>query len=111
MPDKNDPAGKEPRSFEAGEEDGYATDTFSRNDREGRPGPDLTGLAVSASLRAGEEDGYATDAFSRNDREGVPTPDEADDGAAKPDPLKAGDDRDSRDATPPPIRDGAGGVR
>jgi len=48
----------------------YVTDTFSRNDSEGRPGPDLE--ADEAALEAGEEGDYATDTFSRNDSEGAP---------------------------------------
>jgi general stress protein YciG len=117
--------GEAPRSFAAGEEDGYQTDTFSRNDREGRPseaelgGREASSADVERVLDAGEEGGYRTDTFSRNDREGLPDDDELaeDDAAAArsatPAPgdhaLKAGDDPDSRDALPPSA-DG-GGVR
>jgi hypothetical protein len=98
------------RSFEAGEEDGYRTDTFSRNDREGLPSEaEMTGRVASTAevnraLDAGEEGGYRTDVFSRNDGEGLPD-DEAlivGEGAAcgiaaasDADPLKATNDPDS----------------
>jgi len=65
MPDKNEP--QEPANDEV--------DTFSRNDAEGRPGPDKT--ADPASLASGEEDGFQTDTFSRNDGEGLPGAGEA----------------------------------
>jgi len=98
----------EKRSARDGEQDGYLTDTFSRNDREGLPGPEVDMAGVSAVLSAGEEDGYATDTFSRNDREGTPTEEEA---TADDKPRKAADDPESRDATPPPIEKDGGGVR
>jgi hypothetical protein len=118
------PASEPIRSFKAGEEDGYQTDTFSRNDQEGLPSEaELTGreasLAdVNRALDAGEEGAYRTDAFSRNDGEGLPDDaeligdDEA--GAAveatiDADQLKAADDADSRDAAPPSAP--GGGVR
>ena len=117
------PDGEASRSFAAGEEDGYRTDTFSRNDQEGLPseaeatGREASRADIDRALDAGEEDGYRTDTFSRNDGEGLPD-DEAliDEGKAsvvpaKPTsaPLKAGDDPDSRDAMPPTA--GGGGVR
>ncbi len=117
-------ASKLSRTFAAGEEDGYRTDTFSRNDQEGLPseaaltGRDASSADVNRALDAGEEDGYRTDTFSRNDGEGLP--DDAgligDDGAAcgveatiDADQLKAADDPDSRDAVPPSPQ--GGGVR
>lgn len=114
-------ASKLSRSFAAGEEDGYRTDTFSRNDQEGLPSEaELTGREasitdVNRALDAGEQGGYRTDTFSRNDGEGLPD-DEALIGAAcgveatiDADQLKAADDRDSRDAAPPSPQ--GGGVR
>jgi hypothetical protein len=62
----------------SGEQDGYRTDIFSRNDEEGLPSEaEVTGreasLAdVNRALDAGEEDGYRADTFSRNDGEGLP---------------------------------------
>lgn len=116
-------ASKLSRTFEAGEEDGYRTDTFSRNDQEGLPseaeltGREASSAEVNRALDAGEEGDYRTDTFSRNDGEGLPGDEEliGDDGAAgveatiDADQLKAADDRDSRDAAPPPAQ--AGGVR
>ncbi len=70
------------------------------------------------SFKPGEAGAYQTDAFSTNDREGRPPEDEAEPerprGASEADAqpgrdLKATDDADSRDATPPSA-DG-GGVR
>lgn len=65
-----------------------------------------------ADPKGGDPD-YRTDTFSRNDREGLPahpTQDELDglSGAESVpvDPHKAEDDADSRDATPPPVREG-----
>jgi hypothetical protein len=82
MPDDKQ-SKQEPRSFEPGEEAGYATDTFSRNDREGRP-PEGADMAGDDSAGAAAE------------------PDAA--------PLKAADDADSRDA-PPRTPPREGGVR
>jgi hypothetical protein len=75
-------AGEPPRSFAPGEEDGYQTDTFSRNDQEGLPseaeltGREASNADVNRALDAGEEDGYRTDTFSRNDGEGLPDDEE-----------------------------------
>ena len=113
-------ASEPPRSFASGEEDGYRTDTFSRNDEEGLPSEvELTGREASRAdinraLDVGEEGAYRTDTFSRNDGEGLPN-DEAviDEGKTDPvaqrSPLKATDDPDSRDAVPPTAS--GGGVR
>jgi hypothetical protein len=80
------PKPQEPRSFQPGaEEDGYVTDDFSRNDREGRPPP--------AEQAAGDDSAGAS---------ADPQPD-----ATR---LKATDDADSRDA-PPPMDPREGGVR
>jgi hypothetical protein len=65
MPDEKDPALD-------GEEDGYRTDTFSRGDGEGLPGPEVDKADVSRSLEAGEEGEFETDTFSRGDSEGLP---------------------------------------
>jgi len=117
-------ANKLSRTFAAGEEDGYRTDTFSRNDQEGLPseaelaGRQASSADVNRALDAGEEGDYRTDTFSRNDGEGLP--DEAaligDDGDAcgveatiDADQLRAADDPDSRDAAPPSAQ--GGGVR
>jgi len=117
----NKPATKpEQRSF-AGQEpndqpDPSEIDTFSRNDREGRPGPDLK--PDEDAISAGEEAGYATDTFSRNDEEGLPGVETGGEGGgtssveAKPDAAgvrRVADDPDTRDARPPSA-DG-GGVR
>jgi hypothetical protein len=75
---------------------------------------------VERSFEPGRENGYQTDNVSRNDLAGVPADelcaaDEKKKGTAsveaKPDadPAKAGDDADSRDATPMTPREG--GVR
>jgi hypothetical protein len=73
------------RYLEAGEEDNYATDTFSRNDREGLP----------SETEVAEDD-------ARGETSSVEaTPDGG--------PLRASDDPDSRDAVPPSPR--GGGVR
>jgi hypothetical protein len=67
-----------PKSPASGEQDGYRTDIFSRNDQEGLPSEvELTGREASSAdvnraLDAGEEGGYRTDTFSRNDGEGLP---------------------------------------
>jgi hypothetical protein len=115
------PASEPARSFASGEEDGYRTDTFSRNDREGLPSEvELTGREASSAdvnraLDAGEEGAYRTDTFSRNDGEGLPVDEEpidqvtAGSAPAARNPLKATDDPDSRDATPPSAQ--GGGVR
>ena len=76
------PAGDLSRSFASGEEDGYRTDTFSRNDQEGLPseaelsGHKASNADVNRALDAGEEGDYRTDTFSRNDGEGLPDDEE-----------------------------------
>lgn len=83
-PGADKPHPDEPRSFKAGEEGGYRTDTFSRGDREGAPSPE----------EAAGDDGGGTSSVEA-------TPDAG--------PLKATDDPDARDAPPPPAQ--GGGVR
>ncbi|HUZ11988.1 MAG TPA: hypothetical protein VMU93_03940 [Caulobacteraceae bacterium] len=75
-----------PRSFAAGEEDGYQTDTFSRNDQEGR-------IVFEDEPEPTQSPGGTSD---------VEAPPEA---AHR----KATDDADSRDAEPPTAQ--GGGVR
>jgi hypothetical protein len=75
MPEDKEP--KEPRSFKPGEKDGFQTDTFSRNDREGRPSLEEMAGDDSAGDRASSDEAPDTDGRA------------------------AADDRDSRDATPP----------
>jgi len=67
-----------PRSFKAGEEDGYQTDTFSTNAHEGR-------IAWGGEELPEEPDGGPT---------------------ADAEQRKARDDADSRDAQPPAADDG-----
>lgn len=112
--------GAEARSFADEDKDrspdDREIDTFSRNDREGRPGPDLE--PDESAIAAGEEGGYAADTFSRNDAEGLPGVEAGGEGGetssvdAHPDAdgvRRVADDPDTRDA-PPPSADG-GGVR
>ena len=113
------PSHPEPRSFEGKHAGGGGLgdreiDTFSTNEREGRPGPQLK--PDPEAIAAGEEDGYATDTFSRNDVEGSPgvelaAGDDSSVSEAEPDEgLRAvTDDPASRDAPPPSA--GGGGVR
>ncbi|MGH6957927.1 MAG: hypothetical protein ACREEW_14775 [Caulobacteraceae bacterium] len=87
MPEQDKtPAKREPKSFLSGEEGPYRTDTFSRGDREGLPGPE----EVAGDDSAGNSSVEAT-------------PD------ADAESLKPVDDADSRDATPPSAAEG--GVR
>jgi hypothetical protein len=87
---------------------------MSGQDDTRKPGDAPAQGEPSRSFKSGEEGGYRTDTFSRNDREGLPDPAEAagddSDGAraeTTPDAtLKPTDDRDSRDADPPPATDG-----
>ncbi|HEY1751343.1 MAG TPA: hypothetical protein VGG29_08765 [Caulobacteraceae bacterium] len=97
MPDdpkrKDQTKGGEPRSFRAGEEDGYRTDTFSRGDKEG---PSPGELAADSASGDGASEGDDSAGASAE-----PTPDAT--------PLAATDDPASRDADPP--RPDQGGVR
>ncbi len=83
--DRKPQVGETERSFKPGAQDGYQTDTFSRNDEEGVPAEDLC-------EGAGDETGTSSVEA---------TPD-----AAR---RKATDDADSRDARPMAPREG--GVR
>jgi hypothetical protein len=83
--DRKPQVGEVERSFEPGEQPGYQTDTFSRNDREGVPAEDVCGPEEKPAQTSSVE--------------------------TKPEPKrrKAGDDADSRDAGPMAPREG--GVR